>query len=167
MSFLSRSQFQWDEARTMEIFLQNVSFYGGLIFQFPLQQQIGRPFCRPLSKTSAENFSQCWPTLDTTCHLQIVSHLFNKFLKGRVQKRSCACKKKSLNTSEWEGEEKRANGHGLWRKRGEMRWIIGGRPTCLPTQSPRMYLHLLDFSLLCIFIFVFQMRWTIGGIDQL
>ena len=81
MSFLPRSQFQWDEAQTREIFLQNVSFYGGLIFQFPLQQQIGRPFCRTLSKTSAENFSQCSPTLDTTCHLQIFSQLFKRGFK--------------------------------------------------------------------------------------
>ena len=131
MSFLPRSQFQWDEAQAREIFLQNVSFYGGLIFQFPLQQQIGRPFCRPLSKTSAENFSQCWPTLDTTCHLQIVSHLFKKFLKGRVQKRSCACKKKSLNTSEWEGEEKSEWSRSEAKK--EEKWdgsLVADQPAC-------------------------------------
>ena len=83
------------------------------IFQFPLEQQIGGAFCRrPLSKTSAENFRQCSPTLDSTYHLQTHFHRLEKWSNQRKLARSRI----------WEDEKvqsvrKGVDGHGLERKR--------------------------------------------------
>ena len=85
------------------------------IFQFPLEQQIGGAFCRrALSKTSAENFRQCSPTLDSTYHLQTHFHRLEKWSNQRWKK---------LGRSRiWEDEKvqsvrKGVDGHGLERKR--------------------------------------------------
>ena len=56
-----------NEARTREIFLQNVSSYG-LIFQFPLQQQIGRVFIRHSAKPQLRSFPSVRQPWNTTCH---------------------------------------------------------------------------------------------------
>ena len=56
-----------NEARTREIFLQNVSSYG-LIFQFPLQQQIGRVFVRHSAKPQLRSFPSVRQPWNTACH---------------------------------------------------------------------------------------------------
>ena len=100
------------------------------IFQFPLEQQIGGAFCRrPLSKTSAENFRQCSPTLDSTYHLQTHFHRLEKWSNQRW--------KKLARSRIWEGEKVRSG----WSRSGEkkeQKWdgsLVAHQPVCTPTQS--------------------------------
>ena len=107
------------------------------IFQFPLEQQIGGAFCRrPLSKTSAENFRQCSPTLDSTYHLQTHFHRLEKWSnqrwkKGAEYERMRRC---GVLGKEWMVT--------VWREKGaEMRWIIGGTPACLHAHTITTQTH--------------------------
>ena len=71
-----------NEARTREIFLQNVSSYG-LIFQFPLQQQIGRVFVRHSAKPQLRSFPsvrQPWNTAYHPIFLQNISLVLEQIM---------------------------------------------------------------------------------------
>ena len=143
--FLTRSQFQPDEAQTVQIFLKNVTFYG-TIFQIQ--------FLRPnisistwtanwwsfLSAGTQQNLSWELSPVFTNLGLHLPSpDTFSQI--GEMVKPEMGKTGKEQNTRRCGvlGKEWMVT---VWREKGaEMRWIIGGTPACLHAHTITTQTH--------------------------